>query len=423
MSVTDNAIVTEDGQSLEEVALRAIVHSQFNNDKERQKHLTTLGYKRKITGKVAKKYPNEVHVCLAKTIYNSKHTVNSDEEFLNILVAEAKSTESEHKNHKLKYLLSESDTSKNILDVLLDPETYCSDDDDDDDDASSTQSDPVPNDVHPFEFQKLKAFFCFLLRLQPKLLKDHDSDIPLAWTIVSTRTHCPKATKADMIRFLCDNHPDFIKSLGKIVAGFNDKKEGSKEQGERDINAVHLAIEQEIDFGEDVLRKLSEEIDTTEGPDKGKSLLFRKTGDTKKSCLHMALTAPFTSVKSKWATMLAELQPDLLMEKWKSGKSDDTIVTPLQHFELQRSLVLSREKNKQSEGRQTEGKQQRNKQPPPAEARPDVLRDDKLDVLADKLMYLCLSNVKKPALDLKSFMFRNPDSRFEIHVLGRDHQS
>jgi hypothetical protein len=418
MSTTDKVTAAGDGQSVEEAALRAMLYQQPDDQKEgqRQKNLSDLGYGRNMTKPTPNKHANELHVCLARRIYNSKDTVESEDELLQILLAEGKSTEPKHKNHKLKYLLSETDTSKNILDVLVNPQTYRSDDnddDEDDEDDGSTHSDLSDVD---FDFYKLKAFICFLLRLQPKLLKDHDSDSPLALTILSPLTHCRKDTKALIISFFSANHPNFVKSLGNVVLGFS-KNQNSKEQGERDVNAIHLAIEQEIDFGKDVLQKLSKEIDpVSEKSGKGKSLLFRKTGNTKKSCLHMALTAPFTKVKSNWATMLAELEPDLLMETWKLGKSDD--MTPLQYFEYQRNLVLSQEKNKQSNGKQRDGNQPQNKQQRPGETRANILKADELDILADKLMYLCLTKVKKPPLDLQSFMFRNPDSEL-YNIPGR----
>ncbi|KAF3902446.1 hypothetical protein ABW21_db0201087 [Orbilia brochopaga] len=292
-------------------------------------------------------------------------------------------------SHRLEGLLAQGYGGQSVLHIILDPSTY---------------------DKDSFNFDRLKPLIQFLLWLNPELptVADSEGRPPLFGVLGCTETDTDDAglvldknLKRRIVRYLCHerskDNPDglasqsAIKSLGMV---------SSDGEGTAKNHAVHLAIENDISIPQEVVEQLSE-LWAEEDRDMGKTRLEMLDGKGR-SCLHIALTSPFSIDKISWAKTLTRLQPQLLgsmyMYTYKTEEgSKKTSLTPLQHF------IEQRNKHKQ------EPKDTHHSQEEAADKlQPELQAADKLqpelDSLEDFLKQQCLMTFDDNAI-CKSIMY------------------
>ncbi|KAJ6262551.1 hypothetical protein Dda_3362 [Drechslerella dactyloides] len=285
--------------------------------------------------------------------------------------------------YKLQDLLATGTGSQSVLHIILDPSNYNPD---------------------SFDFDRLKPLIRFLLLLCPELpnVIDGEGRPPLFAVLSCAETETDeqefvldKETKRRIVRYLCyersKDNPDglasqfAIESLGMASSG----GEGT---------AVHLAIENDISLPERVVTQLSSLRAKTED-----NMCLEMLDGKGRSCLHIALTSPFSLGKISWAETLARLQPQLLNPTYKAWEgSKETKPTPLQHFTEQRNK--DRQERKSMRDRLKEA---------------DML-NSKLDSLEDFMKQQCLLNFDNATC--KSIMYNRNNVR-EIYLAFEENDS
>jgi hypothetical protein len=269
------------------------------------------------------------------------------------------------KHSNLQYLLAQGVYQRTILHVLLDPNTYVGDDNDEDEDEGE------------FNFARLKPLIRFLLGLQPALPKVTGSSTtisdatPLFFVLQSGPAKFDEAggyeadgegncdsdaeegcsldatAKAEILQFLCSEPPDGLGSADAVrslaLVATSSAAESSAAR-----HAVHAAIERNFLIPQAIAEKLSgiKVPFAAPGTDRAVDTPCLEIPDRRgRTCLHLALTGPFSRNKIAWAKALAKLQPSLLKATYRytptttesNGMPGPLDVTPLQHLALGRN--------------------------------------------------------------------------------------
>ncbi|PON28837.1 hypothetical protein TGAM01_v201945 [Trichoderma gamsii] len=315
-----------------------------------------------------------VHETLAISFNRHGEPTDSDQDILSQLLQ--RSDENVNTPHGLQDLLALGFDGRSILHVILDPTTY-------------DEEEPFV-----FMFERLKPFIRFLIRLHPGLPTVTDSSMrtPLFAALSETETEpedqaLSQETKQKIVSYMCEassgglGSQSAIDSL-RVVCGDRLAR----------CHAAHVAIEIGVSIHEDVVKQLSllpAKMDRGDSKDRCLEVLDGKG----RSCLHIALTSPFSATKIAWAKILAKLQPQLLKSTYTSDNDNrKTSLTPLQHFSEQRN------KDKQ-ERKKTRGKTSKEADSMNA----------KLDSLEDFLKQQCLATFDNATC--KSIMYTRSNVR------------
>ncbi|MCJ1394257.1 hypothetical protein MMC18_007135 [Xylographa bjoerkii] len=356
MSMNAGKKRTGDVETLE-TALRKAFHSELGQE-EQKATLRALGHG--VTSKnlaMDKKYANNLHECLAQKICKSKSTLGSDDDILKLLLEEDRAQE-DHASHHLQYLLTVGQRKRNILHCLLDPVTYDN------------------NTLNLQTFVKLKPFLRLLLRLHPDLATsiDEHSRTPLFLTMESHN----KEVNKEVVRYLFEECG--VKSLGnsaysKAIESLTMIAPSNTEVPIVKSHALHQAIQSNVVISKEVVKEAMEKTTEQTGEKrkywKSYDSCLGKQDGSGKTCLHLALTEPFTDAKKSWAETLVTLEPGLLEIK------GENLLTPIQHFTEQINK-RRRERDKVTGGRVSNGKNE--------------LSDPCLEDLEDWLKQECLRN-------------------------------
>ncbi|KAI1429530.1 hypothetical protein F5Y12DRAFT_710017 [Xylaria sp. FL1777] len=147
--------------------------------------------------------------------------------------------------------------------------------------------------------------------------------------------------KTEIIRFLYEKGDGGLGSLAAIQSLGQMAYSNDCSTFKHQSHAIHTAIElSDLTISEEVIQELCEfKIPETQGGKALKPCLEVCDGQGR-TCLHMALLAPFTPGKIWWAEKLAELRPDLLKTTYaiKSKDGKEERVTPLQIFTEQKTV-------------------------------------------------------------------------------------
>ena len=311
------------------------------DEKERNARLAVLGYASAKTQRPPNKNQKQVitdfHEKLALKFNNpATETPDSDEKVIDVLKLE---------RNDLKYLFAQGWESETVLHVLLNPETYL-------------------QKKQELVLKNIKPLLRFLLKICPELPAVHDITrlTPLycvmglspKWTMkdemtatqemVSRRGTDMEAESAglqdlaranikDIIRYLCRDEARGGLGSAKAIESLVMRTSSNSDNHSLRSHALHKAIENSIEIDEDIVKKL-EQIRSIPTDDKGtgpKSCL-EALDDTGKTCLHLALTRPFTAAKRSWTKLLVEIKPELLKGKMTSHSEELNNLTPLQLF-------------------------------------------------------------------------------------------
>ena len=271
-------------------ALRQLYLNPDLSSTDRKSCLDQLGNKPNKSQRPSMKIRKSIadfHFKVATTFSESNGAL-SDENVLDKLI---------RMGDPLQYLLGQGSENKTVLHALLDPESE-------------------------FTFDKLKSLIRVLMKIFPELpsIVDMEQNSPLCSIIKSKLTG---SEKAEIVKFLCgDKESGGLASAEAIESLRMRPSMGTGKSS----HALHKAIENSVDIDEAIVKRAG--VATVEKNRKSQSCL-EMWDDTGKTCLHIALTAPLTPSKRRWAKMLVKLRPDLL--KVKDGV-DGSVLTPLQHF-------------------------------------------------------------------------------------------
>lgn len=288
------------------------------DQKEKIARLAQLGY---IADKGPSAKPNPktknriqaIHHKIAVNFEKQTHVLSCDG-VLQMLMQEGQN---------LKYLLAEGHEDKTVLHQLFDPETY----------------------DHPgIAFGRLKPLVRFLLKIFPELpgIPDHSQQTPLC----SVMESFTKEMAEEIVRYLCGNEANGGLASEEAIKSLTIKMYDKSNFSSMRSHALHKAIEHSVEIDEEVVKKV-ESLETVPTDHKGKKskTCLEEWDSTGKTCLHLALTRPFTTAKCRWAKMLIKLKPDLL----KVGLGNDTTqldtLTPFQHFDEEQRKRVEGKKN------------------------------------------------------------------------------
>lgn len=321
-----------------ETALTRLIQSDVDPN-ERKALLRNLGNGRAAHNKQKRRDTTRLHETLAKDFHRHGNDLESNDAVLQKLLDGSKCDTI----YRLQDLLVLGEEGQTILHVVLDLSTY--------DDF-----------LDKFDPGQLRSFIRFLLRIQPELplQLDKQKRTPLFALLTSPEADQDQQDlapcglskdeivrhKQDIIRYLCDECSECsfegsekaIESLTKMASPIDPKPSR---------HALHVAIENDVLISENVVRRLSGMVTKPEGKQEKISCLEMADGNGQ-TCLHIALTTPFTEAKILWAKMLVISQPGLLKSTCKSGLTHGgASTTPLQHLWEQRNI--EKQANKSSE--------------------------------------------------------------------------
>ncbi|KAL7931628.1 hypothetical protein V8C35DRAFT_309949 [Trichoderma chlorosporum] len=357
-------------------ALNSLFESEPTPEK-RKELLAALG--NKTDNRVAKKrrkadirQTTEFHELLATSFNRDGTPTGSDKHVLSELLQG--SGESTNTSYGLQDLLALGHDGRSILHVILDPSTY--------------------DQEEPFDFERLKPLIGFLIRLHPGLptVADNNRRTPLFAVLSDTETESEdppwsQETKQNIFNYMCESSsggPKFQSAIESLRVVCGDRLAR--------CHATHVAIEIGISMNEDVVEELSRLPANTDRGDSEACCLEVPDGKGR-SCLHIALTSPFSATKIAWAKLLAKLQPQLLKSTYISDNDNrKTPLTPLQHFSEQRN----RDKQERKKTRGRTGKEA------------DSM-NAKLDSLEDFLKLQCLATFDNATC--KSIMYTRSNVR------------
>ena len=340
-----------------------LLHSQ-PDEKEQTARLRVLGYGRQLS-KSGKKQATEFHEKIAVKFNNrTTETPDNDEKVLEMLMPE---------ESDLKHLFAQGSYSETVLHVLLSQETY-------------------QQKELTFHFPRIKPLLRFLLKICPKLPADPDylGATPLYGVITSTMKdqttaeeemvsrrgtvtkaesarpqHLARADIEDIISYICGDKAREDLGSAKAIESLTMITKND-ESGSLEGHALHKAIEHEIGIDEEIVKKLENIGRNSTDSKRTESKSCLETLDANgKTCLHLALTRPFTTVKERWARNLVRIKPILLQSKMMSKSQEFNNLTPLQFFieerkadEQQMSTALkSRSKENVKQGTSKSDKQ------------------------------------------------------------------
>lgn len=188
-------------------------------------------------------------------------------------------------NVKLDYLLSRGDNKSSILHILLEKSTYVDVDDEEHDQGKLN-----------FDFERIKPFIRFLLRLYPELpmmVNDHGKT-PLYATLddSSGYPHDPE-TSEKIIHYLCDGNG--LRSQKAIESLAHADGKGVD-------HAIHKAIKTDVRISEQIL-KTSLDMSRRSGSRSDKSSCFEVAdSDGKTVRIFYILLLPCCTTLSAWGT-------------------------------------------------------------------------------------------------------------------------
>jgi hypothetical protein len=331
-----------DSAAKAEQALRALSSDSTSlSAEDKAKHLRALGSKKTNSNNREEAGATELHRCIIERLTDTSDIVQTDSA-LEVLLKERDSPE-DRRGFKLEYLLARDPKGRSLLNKLLDPELYSD---------------------YELDLTAIKPFLRFLLSVSPDLPSFHPACTyaPLHGAIISS---LDSQIKSDIIRFLCcelGESPQClataseraIRSLTNSVSVPIENSEHDQEESDymyeeatndetgKRVRPLHEAIKLSVLIDIEVLRQLKR-LKNHSGKASGLGqtkdiplLYLRDENDW--TCLHLALTAPFTSAKLDWARMLVQIAPELLEMTSKPSDSDPEQLpaTPLQHFHRQR---------------------------------------------------------------------------------------
>ncbi|KAJ0275472.1 hypothetical protein COL940_008821 [Colletotrichum noveboracense] len=360
-------------QSAAAEALRSLLdeHSKTGVDKSlRAKRLRALGKKPDLVNTRNKEErdvdtmhqslaimfnnDDEVHASLAVNVGDKSHTEECIIRVVGEFILE--------KTSKLQHLLARGLYKSTILHIILDPTTYSR--------GSTTDT------QRRLDFGRLKFLVKFLLWLQPELptVMRQDGTTPLFSVVksglVKTNEEDPESldessetgsnpeeqedsfldetTKTEIIRFICNQNPDGeggptdpIRSLALLASHSEDQV--SKAQ-----HAVHAAIESDFNLPDDIIARLKNirvNFKVAESSREEEKICLEVPDRVGRTCLHLALTAPFTTNRIAWAKQLAKVQPSLFKLQYRQIRTGESnakgrpivdYMTPLQYLVEQR---------------------------------------------------------------------------------------
>ena len=162
------------------------------------------------------------------------------------------------------------------------------------------------------DLEKLKPLILFLLRIHPDLPKviDTDRKTPLYSIIQAT---VEVKVKTNIVHFLCGS-----KELGGLGSSAAIESLGMRTKSSRSSHAIHKAVDEDVSIDKGIVCS--------------KELLpcLEMHDDEGMTCLHKALTPPYSDCKRDWAKTLVEVNYQLL--QFTSDREDSDDLTPLQHM-------------------------------------------------------------------------------------------
>ncbi|KAF5488712.1 hypothetical protein CGCF413_v013009 [Colletotrichum fructicola] len=225
---------------------------------------------------------DEVHASLAVNVGDKSHTEECIIRVVGEFILE--------KTSKLQHLLARGLYKSTILHIILDPTTYSR--------GSTTDT------QRRLDFGRLKFLVKFLLWLQPELptVMRQDGTTPLFSVVKS--------------------------GLVKTNEEDPESLDESKDQVSKAQHAVHAAIESDFNLPDDIIARLKNirvNFKVAESSREEEKICLEVPDRVGRTCLHLALTAPFTTNRIAWAKQLAKVQPSLLKLQYRqirTGESD-----------------------------------------------------------------------------------------------------
>lgn len=291
----------------------------------------------------------KLHKSLATTFYsNDKASEYTAQEVYDFLC---------QGSYNLQHLLSQQYPSqRTILHVILDPHTY-------------------EQKISIKSFDRLKPLLEFLLWIQPDLpmVSEMIGQTPLFQVLKPAPQPKPAEgraeagaddsdddgvayflddkVKTEILNFFCADKPNglgsehAVKSLVSLASLPESDASSAR-------HAIHGAIESDLPLSESVLAKLARIKKSYKLGGSDTEMPCLEIPDRRgRSCLHIALTAPFNNLPTKieWARQLAKLQPGLLKKTYElqagkdsKGKAIYLSLTPLQYLAKQREETTSK---------------------------------------------------------------------------------
>ena len=209
------------------------------------------------------------------------------------------------------------------------------------------------------DLEKLEPLIRLLLRILPDLPKVIDTDMktPLYSIIRGTGD---EEVKSKIVHFLCGNKES--KGLASSAA---IESLGMRKKNSRSSHAIHVAIDNDVPIDKTIV--WSKELQPC----------LRLHDDEGMTCLHKALTPPYSDCKRDWAQTLVEVNYQLL--QFTSDREDANNLTPLQHMAEAREsqTALNKKMTMKSPLADTQSKQSKKKyavpESPRSVERPEIL--------------------------------------------------
>jgi hypothetical protein len=383
-SNTSRKIVVKEKRDLKELLQSESSISAEEGKSRRRSLLASLG-DGVIADNIQEEYTiTTLHGTYAKTFNDPDGDFDADDKIEAKLLENA--TDTANKKTELeeprRHLLAIGHYGQNILHVIF----TCSHD--------RKQNSYGPDGT--LNFDKLKPFVGFLARLKPDLLLEQDwyKRTPLFLALNSSKID--QQAKKEIVSYLCSqSEPPIFDELVLEKARKSLTIVGKMDR--EDIvgyHALHLAIKGDVAVNEKVVEKLSNVVAEGRAGKKEQRSCFELRDLNGSSCLHLALTEPFSEAKISWARNLVTFQPDLLTIAG-AGKPAST---PLQHFAEQ---MEKRDKERKASDK-------RNQRNEGSEA-----LDAELVSLVDWLKYQCLLKYNDAA---KNIMYRKGNSEHDTRA-------
>ena len=350
------------------------------DDNKREERLARLGYRSKLSTRIRTTVFN-THQSIA-LLFNEESEIQSCDKVLERLM---------ELGHQLMYLFAEGHQDRTVLHQLFDHHTY--------------ESSKIALD-------RLKPLVRFLLKIIPELpgIPDCFDQVPL-YLVMKFPS---KEIAEKIVRYLCGSKANGGLDSEEAVKSLSIRKYKKSNFPTMRNHALHKAIQKSIIVDEEIVEKVKtiRTVPTDPRGDESKTCL-EEWDSTGKTCLHLALTSPFTTAKCRWAKMLIKLKPDLL--KIGLGTVSTTkldTLTPFQHY--------NEEKRKAIEGKEnTDGGPRSLKDKRSDKAKPDLREEPDLKDLEHSLKLCCLKSFDN--VTAKTIMYKRDQSQCicrSTHILG-----
>lgn len=301
-------------------ALKQLVDKTVNPDEDREALLRRLGKNSRQKRNPGKEHPiNSLHqLIVTQFSVNDINTQYANSSEIDRALGCLETIASKNQQ-SLQYLLAQGSYDRSILHIIIDPSIEI-----------FTQS-------VDFEsiFNRLKPLVRLLLQLQPDLpeVKDSEGRPPIFTLIAVTNGSKYKLTrtlKQSILSYFCDDAKSGNLQSNSAIQSLAIKASHAVDNSPlTQCHTIHLAIEGSIRISEAVISQFK-------GPKVWKEPPCLLASDSLgRTCLHLALTAPFSREKISWAKILAGNHPQLLEKRFKPTQGSGS-VTPMQHFNKQR---------------------------------------------------------------------------------------